>query len=86
MHVEDFIWDEDNVEHLATHQVKPEEVEDVIYEHSAVAETAVIGVPDEKWGEMIKALVFEFEVGHYRDRPLRLSTPRSLDVCSLDRS
>jgi fatty-acyl-CoA synthase len=33
------------------------EVEDVLYGHPGVAEAAVIGVPDEKWGETVKALV-----------------------------
>lgn len=33
------------------------EVEDVIFSHPAVAEVAVIGVPSEKWGETILALV-----------------------------
>ncbi len=33
------------------------EVEDVLFSHPAVAEVAVIGVPSERWGETIKALV-----------------------------
>jgi acyl-CoA synthetase (AMP-forming)/AMP-acid ligase II len=33
------------------------EVEDAIFSHPDVSEVAVIGVPDEKWGEMVMALV-----------------------------
>ncbi len=33
------------------------EVEDCLFQHPAVAEAAVIGVPDERWGETVKALV-----------------------------
>jgi O-succinylbenzoic acid--CoA ligase len=37
--------------------VAPSEVESVLEEHPAVAEAAVYGVPDERWGEAVHALV-----------------------------
>jgi acyl-CoA synthetase (AMP-forming)/AMP-acid ligase II len=39
------------------------EVEDCLFQHAAVAEAAVIGVPDEKWGETVKALIVKRD-GH----------------------
>ena len=35
--------------------ISPQEVEEAIYEHPAVAEVAVVGVPDERWGEVVVA-------------------------------
>ena len=37
--------------------IYPAEVESAVYGHPAVAEVAVIGIPDEKWGEAVKAVV-----------------------------
>lgn len=37
--------------------IAPAEVEDVIAEHEAVREVAVIGLPDEEWGERLVAVV-----------------------------
>jgi long-chain acyl-CoA synthetase len=37
--------------------IYPREIEEVIYSHDAVLETAVVGVPDDYWGESVKALV-----------------------------
>jgi fatty-acyl-CoA synthase len=37
--------------------VYPAEVESVLYEHPAIAEIAVIGMPDERWGEAVVAVV-----------------------------
>jgi acyl-CoA synthetase (AMP-forming)/AMP-acid ligase II len=37
--------------------IAPAEIEDVLLEHSAVVEAAVVGVPDEHWGQEIAAAV-----------------------------
>jgi acyl-CoA synthetase (AMP-forming)/AMP-acid ligase II len=65
------------------------EVEDCIYQHPDVAEVAVIGVPDEKWGETVKALVVvrpgatvsEGEIiEHCRHRMAHFKAPRSVEI------
>jgi len=72
------------------------EVEDCLYQHRAVAEVAVIGVPDQKWGETIKALVVvrdgetvtEAElIRHCRDRLAHFKAPTSVELRdALDRT
>jgi acyl-CoA synthetase (AMP-forming)/AMP-acid ligase II len=37
--------------------VYPAEVESALFGHPAIADVAVIGVPDERWGEAVKAVV-----------------------------
>ena len=37
--------------------VYPSEIEQVLYKHPAILEACVLGVPDDKWGEAIKAVV-----------------------------
>jgi len=42
---------EEGRDHHRGENVSSIEVEDCLYQHEAVAEVAVIGVPDERWGE-----------------------------------
>ncbi|HEX6423090.1 MAG TPA: AMP-binding protein [Acidimicrobiales bacterium] len=65
------------------------EVEDALHSHPAVAEVAVIGVPDDRWGETVKALVVlapgadadERElIDHCRDRLTHYKCPTSVEV------
>ena len=37
--------------------IYPREIEEVVYSHDAVLDVAVVGVPDDYWGESVKALV-----------------------------
>jgi long-chain acyl-CoA synthetase len=39
------------------YNIYPREVEEVLYQHSSVAEAAVIGVPDQEYGESVKAYI-----------------------------
>ncbi len=66
----------------------PREVEDALFAHQAVQQVAVIGVPDEKWGEQVKALVVLREgmaageqelIDHVRSRKGSLMAPKSIE-------
>jgi fatty-acyl-CoA synthase len=37
--------------------IYPREIEDVLFDHPAIAEVAVIGVPDPQWGEVVAAFI-----------------------------
>jgi fatty-acyl-CoA synthase len=37
--------------------IYPREIEDMLFKHPAVAEAAVVGIPDETWGEQVAAFV-----------------------------
>jgi acyl-CoA synthetase (AMP-forming)/AMP-acid ligase II len=47
----------DNMIITGGEKVYPSDVESVVGSHSGVLDVAVIGVPDEKWGEAVKAVV-----------------------------
>jgi long-chain acyl-CoA synthetase len=76
--------------------VYPIEVEEVLAQHPDVADVTVIGVPDEKWGEAVKALVVprdgaapapEALVAFARERLAGYKLPRSVDfVAELPRT
>ncbi len=68
--------------------IYPAEVENAVFGHPAVADVAVIGVPDEKWGESVKAIVVlkpgasvevEELIAFTRTRVAGYKIPRSID-------
>ncbi|MAI78062.1 MAG: hypothetical protein CL917_03910 [Deltaproteobacteria bacterium] len=92
------VWDETQTIHIVDREkdviisggenISSPEIEGVLYQHPAVLECAVIGVPDEKWGETPKALVILHEEGSTdeasliafcRERLAHFKCPTSID-------
>jgi len=70
------------------YKVWPREVEDVLYEHPAVREAAVVGVPDEYRGESVKAFVslkpgaqatVDELIAHCKERMAAYKYPRQVE-------
>ena len=68
--------------------IYPAEVQNALFSHPAVADVAVIGVPDDKWGEAVKAVVVrkpgaevtpEALMVYARERIAGYKVPRSVD-------
>ncbi|WP_068268782.1 class I adenylate-forming enzyme family protein [Aldersonia kunmingensis] len=90
-------WDDDGYLHLLDRRhdviisggfnVYPREVEDALLTHPAVVEAAVVGLPDDKWGERVAAaVVTRFDAApdeildFCSDRLAGFKRPRSLEI------
>ncbi|MCK4908919.1 MAG: long-chain-fatty-acid--CoA ligase [Planctomycetes bacterium] len=78
----------DNMIITGGEHVYPSEVEEVISKHPAVFDVAVIGVPDEKWGEAVQAVIIlkdgqksrpEEIINFCRERMATYKKPKSVD-------
>ena len=92
MDEEGFIFIIDRVKDMivtGAENVYSTEVEHIIYQHPAVALCAVIGIPDEKWGEAVHAVITLKEghtltakelISHCREQIAGYKCPRSVDI------
>jgi acyl-CoA synthetase (AMP-forming)/AMP-acid ligase II len=91
MDEEGYIYIQDRVKDMIVsggENVYPREIEDVLFQHPAIADAAVIGVPDDRFGEAVKAVVVlregssasEAEIMEFcRDKLGGYKRPRSVD-------
>jgi len=89
---EGYIYIEDRLKDMIIsggENVYPREIENCIFEHEAIADCGVIGIPSEKWGETIHAVVVlkadkqvseEEIIAHCRERIAHFKCPRSIEV------
>lgn len=88
---EGFLYVEDRVKDMIIsggENVYPREVENCLFQHPTIADAAVIGIPSEKWGETIKAIVVLKEgqeateeelIAHCRANIAHFKCPTSVD-------
>jgi long-chain acyl-CoA synthetase len=86
-----FIYIRDRIKDMIVsggENIYPAELESVLAEHPAVADVAVIGVPDDRWGETVKAIVVrrggatlgeEELIAWSRERLAGYKRPRTVD-------
>lgn len=92
---EGFLFIHDRVKDMiisGAENIYPAEVENALMSHADVADVAVIGVPDEKWGETVKAIITPAVgsdpseadlIGHCRERLAHYKCPTSVDRLSI---
>ena len=89
---EGFLYIHDRVKDMIVsggENVYPAEVENAIFSHPDVADVAVIGVPDQRWGEAVKAVIVpkpgcapseEDIIAYTKDRIAGYKCPKSIDI------
>ena len=92
---EGFLFIHDRVKDMiisGAENIYPAEVENALMSHSDVADVAVIGVPDAKWGETVKAIITPAQgtdpseadlIEHCRERLAHYKCPTSVDRLSM---
>jgi acyl-CoA synthetase (AMP-forming)/AMP-acid ligase II len=86
-----FVYVHDRIKNMivsGAENIYPAEVENALFGHPAIAEVAVIGVPDPRWGEAVKAIVTlrpdqtataDELIAYARERIAGFKLPKSVD-------